>query len=91
MTDMRVKNDYMLKNVAGYYVVVPVGDGALNFNGIINLNESGATLWDAMKEDVTEEALVAALTAEYDVDEVRAAEDVKAFVKKMKEANLIDE
>ncbi len=91
MIDVRVKKDYMLKNVAGYYVVVPVGDGALNFNGIINLNESGATLWNAMTEDVTEEALVAALTAEYDVDETRAAEDVKAFVKKMKEANLIDE
>lgn len=88
---MRVKKDYMLKNVAGYYVVVPVGDGALNFNGIINLNESGATLWNAMADDVTEEALVAALTAEYDVDETRAAEDVKTFVKKMKEANLIDE
>lgn len=88
---MKIKSDFMLKEVAGYYVVVPVGNGALDFNGVINLNESGATLWRAMEKDVTEEELVAALTSEYDVDEQRAKADVVAFVNKMKEAELIEE
>ena len=88
---MKIKSDFMLKEVAGYYVVVPVGNGALDFNGVINLNESGATLWRAMEKDVTEEELVAALTSEYDVDEHRAKADVVAFVNKMKEAELIEE
>ena len=80
----------MLREVAGYYVVVPVGEGSLNFNGVINLNESGAFLWKAMENDVTEEGLVSALLGEYDVPEDRAKADVAAFIKKMKEANLID-
>ncbi len=88
---MKIKSDYMLRNVAGYYVVVPIGEGTLNFNGVINLNESGATLWKAMEADVTEADLVRALTSEYEVDEETAKTDVAAFVKKMKEANLIDE
>lgn len=88
---MKIKKDFMLRNVAGYYVVVPVGEGALNFNGVINLNETGATLWKAMENDVTEANLVEALTAEYDVDEALATKDVSAFVKKMKDANLIEE
>jgi len=88
---VKIKSDFMLKEVAGYYVVVPVGNGALDFNGVINLNESGATLWRAMEKDVTEEELVAALTSEYDVDEQRAKADVVAFVNKMKEAELIEE
>ena len=88
---MKIKSDFMLREVAGYYVVVPVGSGALDFNGVINLNESGATLWKAMEKDVTEEELVAALTFEYEVDGERAKADVTAFVNKMKEAKLIEE
>lgn len=88
---MKIKSDFMLREVAGYYVVVPVGSGALDFNGVINLNESGATLWKAMENDVTEDELVAVLTEEYEVDADRARCDVAAFVKKMKEGKLIEE
>ena len=88
---MKIKKDFMLRNVAGYYVVVPVGDGALNFNGVINLNESGAFLWKTMENDVTEADMVTALLGEYDVDEDRAKADVAAFVKKVSDANLVEE
>ncbi len=88
---MKIKSDFMLREVAGYYVVVPVGNGAMDFNGVINLNESGATLWKAMENDITEDGLVDALMAEYDVDAERAKCDVAAFVKKMKDVKLIEE
>lgn len=88
---MKVKKDYMLRSVAGYAVVVPVGEGAMNFNGVINLNDSGAFLWKTMENDVTEEQMVAALLGEYDVDEERAKADVAVFIKNMREANLIDD
>ncbi len=88
---MKVKSDYLLRSVAGYYMVVPVGDNSLDFNGVINLNESGAFLWRAMEEDTTASKMVAALLSEYDVDEKTAEADVEAFIKKMREAKLIDE
>ena len=81
----------MLREVAGYFVVVPIGEGALDFNGVINLNESGAFLWNTMTKDVTEAEMVSALLGEYDVDEERAKADVMAFVKKMKDAGLVEE
>ncbi len=88
---MKIKSNFMLREVAGYYVVVPVGNGALNFNGVINLNESGATLWKTLENDATEEDLVTALMSEYEVDEERARIDVLNFVNKMKDAKLIEE
>ncbi len=88
---MKIKSDYLLRSVAGYYMVVPVGDNALDFNGVINLNESGAFLWRAMEEETTASKMVAALLSEYDVDEKTAEADVQAFIKKMREAKLIDE
>ena len=87
---MKIKEGYILRNVAGYNVVVPVGDAALDFNGMINLNETGAFLWKAMSEETDEKTLVAALLEEYDTNEETAAADVAAFVKKMRDAELID-
>lgn len=88
---MKVKPGYMIREVAGYNVVVPVGDATMNFNGMINLNETGAFLWKLLEEDTDEEKLVGALLAEYDIAEDAARRDVGEFIAKMKEANLIDE
>ncbi len=88
---MKIKDNFMLREVAGYFVVVPVGEGALNFNGVINLNESGAFLWKTMEKEVSEADMVSALLGEYDVDEERAKADVAAFVARMKDAGLIEE
>ncbi|MBE7032144.1 MAG: PqqD family protein [Ruminococcaceae bacterium] len=88
---MKIKADFMLRSVAGQNVVVPVGNAAVDFNGMINLNESGAFLWKTLEGGATEDELVSALLAEYDAPEAVARADVSSFVKKMREANLIDE
>ena len=42
---MKIKQGFMLREVAGNYVVVAVGEASKKFNGVINLNESGAFIW----------------------------------------------
>lgn len=81
----------MLRSVAGQNIVVPVGDAALSFNGMISLNGSGAFLWSAMTEDVSRDELVSKLLSEYDVEPQVAAVGVDSFLKKMREAKLLVE
>jgi NH3-dependent NAD+ synthetase len=50
---------------------------------MLRLNDAGAILWQAMEKDPTPQALVAALTAEYDVSEQQAREDVETFLQKL--------
>lgn len=88
---MKIKDGYMLRSVAGQNVVVPIGAAAVDFNGMISLNDSGALLWRALTEGATEAELKEALLETYDVDETRAEADVKAFVSRMREANFLDE
>ncbi len=88
---MKIKDGYMLRSVAGQNVVVPIGAAAVDFNGMISLNDSGALLWKILAQGATEAELKAALLETYDVDEARAEADVKAFVCRMKEANFLDE
>lgn len=87
---MKIKEGFILRNVAGSFVVVPVGDATIDFNGMMNLNETGAFLFEKMIEGTTREDLVKALTEEYDVDEETASKDVDLFIEKVEKEDLFE-
>ena len=87
---MKIKKGFMLREVAKNYVVVAVGEASKEFNGIINLNETGAFLWKQLIDDNTVDGVVAALLNEYDVSEETAKKDVELFINKLKEAKILE-
>lgn len=88
---MKIKEGFLLRQVGGNNVVVPVGAQAVDFRCIITLNEVGAFLWQKLAADCTVADLVAALLAEYDVTADIATADVERFVANLREKNLLDE
>ena len=88
---MKIKDGFILRKIADTYMVIAVGDAAKDFGGMISLNETGAFLWEKLEGGCdNEKTLVKALTDEYDVDEVTALRDVKAFMKKMSDAGFAE-
>lgn len=85
---MKIKEGFLLRQVAGRNVVLPQSD-TLNLNMMITLNDTGAFLWQQLQQETTEENMVQALLAEYDVDADTAAQSVKAFVAKLEENGLL--
>jgi hypothetical protein len=85
---MKLKEGFVLREVAGEFVVLPSGD-ELDLNMMIVLNGTGAFLWEQLDNEKDETALVQALLAEYDVDEATARRSVAAFVKKLYEHKLL--
>ena len=88
---MQIKSGFMLKEVAGTNVVVPVGENSVDFNAMITLNESGAFLWQQLAEDCSLESLVEAMTKEYDVDAETAKKDINSFLGVIRNAGLLNE
>lgn len=86
---MKIKKGFILRQVAGQSVALPCGD-TLDLSMMITLNGTGAFLWEKLQEETTQEALVAALLAEYDVDEETARRSVAAFVEKLKSHDFLD-
>lgn len=86
---MKIKNGYLLREVAENHVVVPVGN--LDFDGMITLNETGTLIWKKLEIGATEEELIQAILAEYDVSKEIAAADVKTFLQALRGAKLLDE
>lgn len=87
---MKIKDGFILRNVGGQNVVVALGEASRSFNGLIRLNETGSFLWQQLGRDMTEEALCAALLAEYDVTPEQAAADVARFIETLGKAALLD-
>lgn len=85
---MKLKDGFILREVAGQTVVLPVG-GDLDLNMMITLNETGAFLWKQLENENDEAGLVAALLAEYDVDEATAKNAVEGFVAKLNENGFL--
>lgn len=88
---MKIKNGFAKREIAGSYIVVPVGKEASEFNGMITLNESGSFFWDCLQNDTTFDGAIEKITSEYDVEKTRAEEDLKKFITMLKVNNLLDE
>ncbi|MBU5450565.1 PqqD family protein [Acetivibrio sp. MSJd-27] len=88
---MRVNQEFLLKEIAGSFVVIPVSSILVDFDGMITLNETGVFLWRLLEEDRTFEELLAELQKEYDVDEKTAREDITAFLDEIRAIKALEE
>ena len=87
---MKLKENFVLREVADTWVVLPIAEATLDFNGMLTLNETGAVLWRALEQGGDAETLVAALTAEYDVAPEVATADAEEFLAKLVEAGCAE-
>lgn len=87
---MKIKKDFMLRDMGEFSVVIATGEELKNFNGMITLNESGKLLWQTLEKGAQEFDLVNALLNEYEVSKEIAEKDVKLFVEKLKNANILE-
>ncbi len=87
---MKIKDNFILRKISDSFVVVPIGDAVVDFSGLINLNETGAFLFEILQNGAEEPELVDFLMKEYDVDENTAKADVKNFVNKLKGAEIVE-
>lgn len=87
---MKLKYEFTVREIVGEYVLIPLGEGALAFSGMIATSETGALLAKALQRDVTREELEALLMAEYEVEEATLREDLDAFLAELKRLDLLE-
>ena len=87
---MKLKYNFVVRQVGDSYVAVAVGDGAVKFNGMIKLNATGVTIFSMLKENVEKSEVVAAVVEKYGIDSELAERDVSRYLENLKSAELID-
>ena len=87
---MKIKENFVLRQVADTWVVLPLGEATVEFTGMLTLNEAGLMLWHLLEQGTTREAMAAALTEEYEVENEQALADVDEFVDKLRRVNCLE-
>lgn len=87
---MKLKYNFVTNEVADKIVAVPVGEDLENFGGFIKMNDIGAYIFNMLKNDVTQDEIVAAMLKDFeDATEQEVRETVKEFTDKLKEADVL--
>lgn len=87
---MKIKKDFVLRNIAGNWVALPLGNATIDFTGMLNINESGVILWRLLEGGCTREEMADALLKEYEVGYDEALADVDEFISKLDKAGCVD-
>lgn len=88
---MKLRGELLLREVAGEIIAVPVGRTALEFNGMICLNDVSALILEGLQKGKTKEALLQDILDEYDVSLEDAAVDLDTFLLQLRENDLLED
>jgi hypothetical protein len=86
---MKRKDDFLMHDIDGKGVLVPLGSQVVNMNGLITMNTTGGFIWCLLDRDRSEEELVEAVVDRFDVDRKTALADIRAFLDEISRMGLL--
>ena len=88
---MKIKDGFMLRQIVDVWVVVPLGERVVDFNGMLKISDSGALLWNKLAScEASREELLQDLLATYEVDAETATRDMDGFLDSLRQAELLE-
>lgn len=86
---MKRNSGFLMRQVAGRYVLAPVGETVKTFSGMITMNATGKFLWDLLEQEQTVDSLAQALVEAYEVDFEVAKKDVVVYLEPLQTVKAI--
>lgn len=87
---MKLKYKFAYQKTSDGYAAVTVDEDADKFNGILHLNETGASIMKLLDKEQTEESIVQELQKEYEDSEGKMPSLVHTFVGKLRDSGLLE-
>ena len=76
----QANSNYILREIAGEFILVPTGKALENFNGLVTINETGALLWRFLEEAKTLEEIIDSFAKEFELTREESLNDVCDFL-----------
>lgn len=88
--DMRIKDEFIVRNMLGEYMAIPTGDNIAKFDGSVILNDVSAFIIDQLKKPTSKEDLLELILGEYEVSREQASADLDALLLKLDEYGMLE-
>ena len=83
--------DFLLREVAGEAVLIPVGEAGIFENSVISLNETCRFLWQLFQQPRTMEDVIAEAKKEYSDPDGEMEQGIKDFIREYLQYGLLKE
>lgn len=84
-----IKGSFVLRQIAGEFLAVPISTDAGEKSGIIILNPVSHIIWGKLEAGATFDEILDVVTTEFDVSAEEATADIKEFLDGLEEAGLL--
>ena len=88
---MKLNPEFIMQEIGGDALLVPVGKSAEAFRGLIRLNETAAFLVKKLQNESSPEALVKALGEEYEGTAAQFEQSVETTLSRLRETGALIE
>lgn len=86
---MKLNNAFLLHNTGTEAILVPTGEA--EFSGVVRGNKTLGAVLELLREEITEEALVAAMKARFSAPEGAIEADVARALAELRGIGALDE
>ena len=87
---MKSKYTFEKMELDGEIVAVPVGDSAAELHAVLNVNEEAMRILELLREETTEEKIVAQLLKEYEGEKEEIAACVHLYIEQLAAEGLLE-
>lgn len=87
---MKLKYEFSVREIAGDYVLIPLGEAALELSGMSTTNDVGVFICEQLQNDITEQCLVEKIVREFEVDEEEATKDLIEFLQQADYRGMVE-
>ena len=87
----RINPDFILREIAGEYTIIPTGGDNVFSNAVMAPNETAVFLWEAFQQPSTIQDVVVEAMQKYDATEEQIYNSISNFVKQSLEFKVLEE
>ena len=88
---MKIKEGFVLREVAGQTMVIAVGEANKIFKGMIKMNGTAKDIWQYIEQDLDVNGIIKAMVEKYDAPESQIKDDVLKIISIMKQHHIVEE
>ena len=88
---MKMCSGFKIVTIVDEHLVVPVGETAITFKGVVALSEAAYFLLNTLQEPKSKDDLLNSLIEEFEIDEETAREDIDKFINQLLLLGVIEE
>lgn len=87
---VKLRGSFVLRQIMGEHIAIPVGDSMLGFNGMLCVNDVGEVIFRALQAEKNRDEILDELLTVFDVSPEEAEKDLDDFLYRLKEAGFLE-